>query len=646
MKAKKKLRTLLVALLCIVMLAGVLPAATLAADQVPTDTPRFTTGVSRSKTATPLDPETWTSDITLSLPSAEEKLESEVVFVLDGSSSADENVKNEALTLLDNLKDAATDSGAAVKVCIVKFKRYADKSDWFDLATSYDAIKSAIESRISGGTNIHAGLLAGKAALEEHPNISPAKKYLILVSDGSTYLYSKDGDWASDTPFSRSYYTKENYKGFAGSFNDNGLYEPNNYPEVNVPRPKDTSDVAVWQAYLKDVEDRNKESSGDLYDYHIDYDLNFNQGKPSDDFKSQPAVMRSANNRDMAFYYAHQVWQQLKAAGYNAYSIATKDGMAGAGNADDSLCFMNYLNQGRSLNFGDIQNEILYAVDAGSYVDIHLGYAKGDYDFDFVNDPAKIFVTVGDEKLEAVPIRENVYGFGKHQGQDSGESYDYFLTYTPAEDGRDHFRWHIHAPITNLRYVQLHYTIKLMNPKTEPGTYGFYDRSGILGHDGLHTCATAVLYPMATDAEVVGEGLHFLRPTLSYHVKEILRYTVTVRYVDEEGNAVAPAYTSDSLKEGSAYDVTAQTAPAIQGYTYKATTGDPLTGTLDGNKVVTVVYTKDAVDPTPAKPEPAKPGDTPHTGDSGSMLLWLSLAVVSGGAAVSALVVSKRKKRR
>ena len=152
-----------------------------------------------------------------------------------------------------------------------------------------------------------------------------------------------------------------------------------------------------------------------------------------------------------------------------------------------------------------------------------------------------------------------------------------------------------------------------MNPKTEPGTYGFYDRSGSLGHDGLHTCASAVLYPMATDAEVVGEGLHFLRPTLSY----------------------------DSLEEGSAYDVTAQTAPAIQGYTYKATTGDPLTGTLDGNKVVTVVYTKDAVDPTPAKP-----GDTPHTGDSGSMLLWLSLAVVSGGAAVSALVVSKRKSSR
>lgn len=637
MKAKKKLRTLLVALLCIVMLAGVLPAATLAADQALTDTPRFTTGVSRSKTATPLDPETWTSDITLSLPSAEEKLESEVVFVLDGSSSANENVKNEALTLLDNLKDAVTDSGAAVKVCIVKFKRYAEKSDWFDLATSYDAIKSAIESRISGGTNIHAGLLAGKAALEEHPNISPAKKYLILVSDGSTYLYSKDGDWASKTPFSRTYYTKENYQGFAGGFWDNGLYEPNNYPEVNVPRPKDTSDVAAWQAYLKDVEDRNRESSGDLYDYHIDYDLNFNQGKPSDDFKSQPAVKRSANNRDMAFYYAHQVWQQLKAAGYNAYSIATKDGMAGVGNADDSLCFMNYLNQGRSLNFGDIQNEILYAVDVGSYVDVHLGHVEGDYDFDFVNDPAKIFVTVGDEKLEAVPIRENVYGFGKHEDQ-NGVSYDYVLTYTPAADGEENFLWSINVPITNLRHVQLHYTVKLMNPKTEAGTYGTYDANGSQSYDGLYTNNSATLYPKATGTGRVGDGQDFLKPTVSYQINY---YTVTVNFVDEDGNTIAPAYTSDSLKGGSAYDVTAQAAPAIQGYTYKVTTGDPLTGTLDGNKVVTVVYTKDAVDPTPAKP-----GDTPHTGDSGSMLLWLSLAVVSGGAAVSALVVSKRKNSR
>lgn len=196
-----------------------------------------------------------------------------------------------------------------------------------------------METKYSGGTNIHAGLLAGQEALKEHTNVAAGRKYLILVSDGSTYLYSKDGNWASDTPFTRSYYTKENYKGFAGGFNDQGLYNPSNGPEgydpKNVARPKTTSDVAAWQAYLADVKARNETvnsegKTGDDYDYHCNYGLNFNQGKPSDDFKSQPCEPRTANNRDMAFYYADQVWQEIKNAGYNAYSIATKDGMAGA----------------------------------------------------------------------------------------------------------------------------------------------------------------------------------------------------------------------------------------------------------------------------------------------------------------------------
>lgn len=186
MKVKRKIRSLLVSLLCVIMLAGVLPTVALAEDQIPTDNPRYTTGVSRSKTATPLDTATWTSDVTLSLPSAEEKLDSDVVFVLDGSSSADSGVVDASLSLLRDLKDAAEDSGAAVNVCIVKFKRQAYKSDWFDLSTSYDAIKAAMGTKYSGGTNIHAGLLAGKEALEEHQNISPDKKYLVLVSDGST----------------------------------------------------------------------------------------------------------------------------------------------------------------------------------------------------------------------------------------------------------------------------------------------------------------------------------------------------------------------------------------------------------------------------------------------------------------------------
>ena len=75
-------------------------------------------------------------------------------------------------------------------------------------SNNFDAIKNAMDTEYSGGTNIHAGLLAGKEALDQHDGVSADRKHLILISDGSTYLYSKDGNWASDTPFTRSYHPK------------------------------------------------------------------------------------------------------------------------------------------------------------------------------------------------------------------------------------------------------------------------------------------------------------------------------------------------------------------------------------------------------------------------------------------------------
>ena len=130
-------------------------------------------------------------------------------------------------------------------------------------------------------------------------------------------------------------------------------------------------------------------------------------------------------------------------------------------------------------------------------------------------------------------------------------------------------------------------------------------------------------------------------------------YTVTVNYVDEAGNTIAPSYTTGSLKEGTAYDVTAQDAIAIPGYTYKTTTGDPTTGTLNGNKVVTVVYTKTAdIDDgnTPTDPgdpgsdiddpnTPTSPAEPPKTGDM--MPLFAALTTLSAAAIV---LLSKKRK--
>lgn len=448
------------------------------------------------KTATELD-NNLESTVTLSVPSAEESLASEIVFVMDGSNSTKDEVVKESLSLLEELKASVSESGAAVKVCIVKFKRQAFKSEWFDLSKDFDAIKSAMQTKYSGGTNIHAGLLAGKEALEEHENVSANRKYLILISDGSTYLYSKDGDWASDTPYTRSYFTLENYQNTAGSFNDQGHYNPDNC-DVNVKRPQDTSDVDSWKKYLEDVAARNAESNGDSYDYHCNYDLNFNQGIPSDDFKSQPCEARTANNRDMAFYYADQVWQQIKGAGYNAYSIATEDGSAGAGNADDSHSFMNYLNDGAALDFSDIKNEVFYAVGAGSVVEDKMGAS-----FDFVAGSLKL--TVGDAALESKSEGNVTYFGAKDASQEiSDENYRFKVAYDSAAD---ELTWTFNDNVSNFAPVKLSYKVKLVDVPTQPGTYTF------------ETNESAVLYPYDSMG-TKGESVEFPVPTVSYTVSE------------------------------------------------------------------------------------------------------------------------------
>lgn len=493
-----------------------------------------------SKTATELKKDAngdYKTNVTLSVPGVEESLDSDVVFVLDGSSSAETDVVIQSLALLNDLKQAAADNGAAVNVCVVKFKRQAFKSAWFDLATQLDAIKEAMGTKYSGGSNIHAGLLAGKEALDEHDNVAANRKYLVLISDGSTYLYSKDGNWASDKPFTRSYYTKDNYKGFAGGFNDQGLYEPNNYPDVNVPRPTTTSEVAAWQAYFADVKARNatvntQGKTGDDYDYLSNYNAETGNWDMPDDFKSQPCEKRTANNRDMAYYYADQTWQQIKAAGYNAYSIAVADGSAGAGNSDDSHCFMNYLNEGKSLNFSDIKNDILFVVGAGSTIEDTIGK-------DFTLDTESFKLTVG--KTEYVAAKaDSEEGTIKYDFTKPGAAASTFsLVYT--ESSRS-FTLNIGEDVTYAAPVQLSYTLKLTTPETKPGTYGQLDLNGdgkidstevdVDTDKAIYTNNKATLTPVDSDGHE-GVKKDFPKPSVEYTVKNPYRPPVNPGIGDE-----------------------------------------------------------------------------------------------------------------
>lgn len=586
--------------------------------------PTYKWDVSRSKTAASLD-ENKESTITLSLPSAEEKLNSDVVFVLDGSSSATTAVVKDSLKLLEELKTATENSGAAVNVCVVKFKRRAYKSDWYDLSNNYDAIKKAMGTKYSGGTNIHAGLLAGKEALDQHGGVSADRKYLILISDGSTYLYSKDGNWASDTPFTRSYYPKEPYNRTAGSFWDVNWYEPNFHPDVNVVRPNDTSDVAAWHNYLNDVRDRNETvnsqgHTGDDYDYHCDYDLNFNQGKPSPDFKTQPGEPRTASNRDMAFYYANEAWNNIKDSGYHAYSIATADGSAGAGNADDSRCFMNYLNDGTSLNFDDIKKEIIYAVGAGSQVEDKMGS-----EFDLV--PGTFQLTVGGTQLTCTRSG-NTYSFG-----DSTKIDRFVIVY---DESNDSFIWTINENVSNFAPVQLSYKVKLAAPATAAGTYT------------VPTNEYAKLTPVDS-AGTTGSTFDFEVPTVSYTItNDTLSYDAnggTGSMNPVTGNEGSTVTIAESGFIRSGYTFTGWNTQADgKGTSYKA--GDSFT--LAGKNTVLYAqwskkgsgkHSKSSKSSNSSEiggnsSETVKPINSPHTGDNNHLLTWVLLLIISGCAVI------------
>lgn len=494
---------------------------------------------SKSKTATDLD-ENKESEVTLSLPSAEEKLTTEVAFVLDESNFSD--TQDRAMGLLETLKQHADKTGAKVQVDVIGFKRAAYDHGSFDLTTQYDLLREAFKKKNSGGSNIHAGLLLAQQILAKNTAIPDDRKYMILVSDGDTYLYCKDGDYK--TPYSRSYIPLDSAEGTAyGGFYDESWYYPSAPYGNNVKRP-DTANPTLWDAYLQDVAARNQESNGDAYEYVWNYYDNWKNTKPtSKEFKTQPAVPRSASNMDMAFMYAANVYKDL-ANKYHCYSVAVQSLNQSDGG---QKAFMDYLNGGKTADFDSIQNDILYYLGKGSIVEDYMGYDDGNYDFDLV-DPSAIRVVIDNTgtltTYNAERIKDNHYGFKKNEDG----TYDYEVIYVPGNKKDDeHFIWLLNTSVTNFEHVMLKYGVKLIQGQTKPGTYTAY------------TNTKATLYPVNSEG-VKGEAEDFERPMVTYTVKE------AVKEPEKTSDQNTSKQTDIQTKNSSMKETTVCQASASTGY--------------------------------------------------------------------------------
>ena len=455
-----------------------LKAATKKSSGGTEDTDPIEWNVSRSKTATALDTSTWTSNVTLSLPSAEEALASDVVFVLDKSTSA--KMEEQALKMLTALKEQTEKTKAKVKVGVVIFNKQANVTPLTDLATGYETIENAIKQTIESGTNTHAGLLAGKQLLDEDTEVAANRKYLIFVSDGITYMYN-----AEPTVTAWSFFA-DAWKHWAGPDNWKSKYGSNNPP-------------ASWSARMTEI-GKQVEAQGTKYEYP--YGGTATECTPEDD-----SSKNYANSIDKALYLTYQVYQEAQAAGYNCYAVVN-------GRPTDYLWgpdFMRYLANGQTVDFGKIQNDILYAVSAGSTVEDQMGDA-----FDFV--PGSLKLTVGGTELKSKAV-DNVTYFGDDAENLSENNCRFKVLYAPDADG---FVWTINENVSNFAPVQLTYTVKLTKPETAPGTYGTEDLKGekdVPADKALFTNKRAVLNAI-NSAGAQLKPLDFPKPSVSYTVKK------------------------------------------------------------------------------------------------------------------------------
>ena len=458
-----------------------------------TYTPKWT--ISKSKTATNLD-SNYESKVTLSLPSAEEKLDSDIVFVVDKSESSE---KESALSMLDAIRNQI-DEGTKVNVGVVTFNTVATQNGFFDLNADYEAIKEKFDAPAISGTNLHAGILAGVDMLNKS-STDNNRKYLIVISDGITYTYGKDAKivpyyWLND---GQPYFSKDPYswdfKYGAGT----------------------TFTTDQWNTWRSKVENILKRETISPVLYSERETLTEENGVLA------PQDGNYTSSVDRALYYSYLAYQSASEK-YHCYAIpahTSKESTYPYG-----VSFMKYLGGNKEASFNEIKNDILYLIDTGSYVEDYMGYVDGNYNFNFINDASKLTITVGrgdaQEKLDAVKIDDNHYGFGpvtvETDSSDKVTTYRYNLEYIPGNmTDTEHFVWRINVPVENLAPVALTYSVRLVNPKSASGTYGQYDADGSKKYSGLYTNNSATLHPKDSN-ENWGIPENFQKPTVSYTV--------------------------------------------------------------------------------------------------------------------------------
>lgn len=391
--------------------------------------------VSKSKSAERIDEDKW--EVTLSLPSKEYVPTSDVVFVLDrSSSSVMTDVKAKANELLAQLASKTGEGKGTINVAVVNFdyEAHVDLELTELTEDSLETIQNAINSTTKSGTNLEAGILAGAKILDEDTDVPAENKYLVLVSDGITHSWNENHVAGGQT---MTTYWKTNNDGTINSYDGTTPYL----------YFRGENKITSYESLISTMQN---DPSVFTDEYDRPYGLKLDDLGEGDCIVSNDLTIQNApfpnvySQVELATYYAALAWQNLNDSYHTVslywevnneeypLSVDLMKNVLGASSVEENIDQV----------FTELQNEIIYLLDSGSVTDV-IGE-------DFVLD-------------ESVPFSVTVNG----EEVDLSTKEDYAVSHSNGV-----ITWNINVPVKKDEPVQLKYTVKLKDSaKAEAGSF-------------------------------------------------------------------------------------------------------------------------------------------------------------------------------
>lgn len=504
------------------------------------------------KTADPRLDEDYRATVTLSMPSYAEPLETDVVFVLDKSTST--IVEDTALKMLEALKNQVENTGAKVNVGVVIFNKVANPSRFFDLETEYSLIEAQIKEEIVSGTNSHAGLLAGKKLLETG-GATDSRKYLIFVSDGITYIYGENdtsiiteynndgsrGLWCGPDCWSllhgKEAPTIEGWETWYSLLNGA------NSSKLEYALNKGVSYTYFWKPIsdkLQEAKDekltpeQKQEKIAEAYRMADDRYIEYNDGES----------MNYPSTVDVALFKTASLFRGLEEK-YNVYAVLNQE------NKDHpwGATYMRWLAGGKQVNFSSIQNDLCYLFGAGTVVTDVMGVGINDdkttnYNFNFLPETVALQCGKVDADGELNDGQYVTYKVAFKKGNDDGSTtyffapdglknndgvYDFELTYYPEGSGErtEYYTLTFHRKINLGEQLKVIYQVELDSEhrEEEPGLY-----------KGLKTNNEASILPKDSEGNQSEKPQYFPNPETSYE-----NIGVVKKWAGDNDSAVRPS---------------------------------------------------------------------------------------------------------